>query len=101
MTKKILHSPQDASALQEHLIPVARKAGFYLVGIKSGNEYEYGMVVYTGKELTTEILSSKAQALGVEENIELFESYLAQMPNYKISQNVRIQEGAEFRLEYL
>jgi hypothetical protein len=100
MTKKILHAPGSEGAKSEFLIPVETESGFVLVGVKTGNEYIQGMVVYTGKEITPNMLKEKAKEAGVEINDGLFETYLSQMPNFKISKMVGVKQGSEFYLEY-
>ena len=100
MTKKILHSPDSKGKKREFLIPVRTEYGFALVGVKTGTEYNHGMVVYTGKELTPNMLEEKAKEVGVEINEGLFEAYLSQLPNFKISKMVGVKQVTEFCLEY-
>ena len=101
MTKKILHSPDIERAQSEFLNPIITDMGFALIGLKTGKEYTRGMVVYTGTELTPSMLSEKAKNVGLESKDELFEAYLSQIPNFKISKMVGIRQGAEFNLEYV
>jgi hypothetical protein len=101
MTKKILHSPDNPGGTKEFLVPVKNDAGFKLVGLKTGSEYKQGMVVYTGKELSAATLKEKAELQKIEINSTLFESYLAQLPEFKISKMVGIKNSSEFCLEYV
>ncbi len=101
MTKKILHTLDGKEAKKEFLIPVEIDSGFVLVGEKSGAQYEQGMVVYTGKEITPNLLKEKAMKVGATIKPGLFELYLYQMPNFKISKIVALKLGSEFCLEYV
>ncbi len=96
-----MHSPQENEGKKEFLIPVESESGVVLVGLKTGNEYKQDMVVYTVKELTPGILEEKAKELDIKTNAILFESYLSQMPNFKISKMVAIKSNGEFCLEYV
>ncbi|WP_428240791.1 hypothetical protein [Gynuella sp.] len=82
------------------MIPVKTKSGFMLVGVITGNRYNQGLVVYTEKELTPNMLEEKAKKAGVEISVGLFEAYLSQMPNFRISKMVGVKHGLEFCLEY-
>ncbi len=101
MTKKILHTPDSKGTKKEFLIPVETESGFIFVGLKTGTQYKQGMVVYTGKELTTDMLEEKAKNVGVIIKPGLFESYLSQMPDFKISKKVGVKACSEFCLEYV
>jgi len=101
MTKKILHTPDGKGTKKEFLIPVEVDSCFVLVGVKSGTQYEQGMVVYTGKEITPNMLKKKAMNIDTTIKPGLFELYLSQMPNFKISKIVALKLGSEFCLEYV
>ena len=99
MTKKILHSPEESRTSSEFLIPIEKGSRFALVGITSGNEYEKGMVVFTGKELTPSMLAEKAEKGQLPVNLALLKAYLEQIPGFKISKLVGIKAGPTFELE--
>ena len=99
MTKKILHSPDESGSSSEFLVPIKKSAGFVLVGIASGKEYEQGMVVFTGKELTSSMLAAKAEMGRVPVNLALFNAYLEQVRGFKISKLVGVKAGKSFELE--
>lgn len=70
-----------------------------LVGVTSGKEYEKGMVVFTGKELTPSMLAEKAEKGLLPVNLALFNAYLEQLPGFKISKLVGVKAGNTFALE--
>lgn len=101
VTKKILHSTKDEKR-QEFLIPASKSDGFNLVGCKSGKEYLSGIVVFTGKVLTSEMLAEKAKYLRIPIESSLYQRYLEQVPKFKISKLVEISpDNKELELKYV
>lgn len=92
MTKKILHTLEGQT--REFLIPVRDGQAISLVGTKSGRSYEVGQVVYTGTDMSPSLLAEKLRVLKLEVDHELLKQYLEQIPKFKISKLVELDQNA-------
>lgn len=91
----------DGDGKKEFLIPVRKNDGFELVGTVSGQTYERAMIVFTGKEITPSSLAEKAEALGMKRENELYEILIEQIPNFRISKRVVLDDKSkQLVLEY-
>ena len=80
----------------EFLIPYELNAIINLVGLKSGNIYKEGIVVYTGKDLTPNDILEKMIEAGLkirfaESQIEIIKSFLDSVSRIKIGRKVEIK----------
>lgn len=100
MTKKFVRSGKKA--INEFIIPDIFENKSRLIGIKTGEIYNYGLICYTGVELDTEKVFAKATK---ERKIRLFskaikkkiiEYYLKQIKEIKIGKLVTLD--ANFNL---
>lgn len=90
MTKKILQNPDESNINKELLLPLSNLgSGYTLVGVLTKQKYVEGMVVFTGVDLTADVLAEKTKKSGIEVNHNLFSSYLNQITKFKISKLVR------------
>lgn len=94
MTKKIIHTV-EGDGRKEFLIPTTTPDGIDLIGVKSGNAYTRGMVVLTSIKMTPDVLSEKATLLGVKPEPQLYEQYIKQIPDFKISKFVLLNKNTK------
>ncbi len=87
MTKKILTSANSSTV--EFLLPSRAQHTIELIGVDTGETHEMGRLVYCGVTLTAEKLAEKASKAGINVDLDLFEQYLALMPDFRLGRLVQ------------
>lgn len=104
MTKKFIHTAKEINGPKcksEFIIPDVFTESPNLIGLKTGNMYEAGHVVYTGVDLTvTEVLekAEKLKPLGFlkrRKAKKTIEKYLIQLKDIKISSKVILTDNGD------
>jgi hypothetical protein len=108
MTKKFLESYLDLknkrARKREFIIPDIYNFTNNFIGIETRKEYSYGMICYTGVDLDSTIvidrlIENKIITATSTELIEIIDSYLLDLKQYKISNILSItSENKRFKL---
>lgn len=98
MTKKIAHSLDSETIPKEFLVPISTSSGYCLIGIKSGRIHDKGVVVYTGKDLSTGEVARKARESGILLDERLVDDYLKQVAGFRISNRIIVTASREFQI---
>lgn len=110
MTKKILvpidiKDPQKK--INDFLFPAPTDGGMTLTGIKSGKQWEHGMVILTSQlnenDIFKRIVDSGKKIESVEKLLNALKDYVSELPKYKIGNILKLNDKktkVNFIVEY-
>ena len=110
MTKKVL-VPIDINDprknINDFLYPDPLVDGLTLTGIKSGKQWEYGMVILTSQidenDIFKRIVDSGKKIESVESLLKSLKDYVSELPKYKIGNILKLNSETpkvDFIIEY-
>ena len=108
MTKKFFQpiDPKTNKAKKGFVVPVRSDGSLRFQSLENGNEFDQFMTVFTGVDLTPEIVFSKMVDKGfkfesVEQTLADLEQFLTQAKASKIGHVYRVKPDSEFEFDCL